>query len=693
MRIQNGSIVIAPPVTNPAMSCPDMSAWKLFAQVVTQEFWKGWAADEYTWPQSQPLRLCQSGEDPIKANCCQPGSKNNPGYDDLQNPAKFCPYFPGDFLSRYKEGAPLRFGREPSKAHLRTSGGEPVQKLLANGDPGREIRQSMAELVFRNKPMFDFVFKKNLYNQEGIAGVFTRNSANVSKGTAFHVQNTGGATVEIAFPADAIMIKSNWLNRERAEQIGLKEDPKNPYIKMNILTPVTDNNGTILKPGEHWLLAFHISSKDTPNWVWTTFEHVNNLGRCDYTGCNDSFGYRSPDKVSAGQASNFTMPHLKCDDLLLPSWIYDTGKTYAGGDITPALQSVFNGLGIGTKDNPTLVPTRYDRAWKSYRIKGSQTEFTDSTGQPTHLGNSVTEAGFVSTSSCITCHSRAGTTAKGTIPLALGVFVNELNDMGYAQSAFGVPNPAWFTASQQPPALTSPTLSEGVGRLSPAQQRSLFGHIIVGRLVVRLQEGPDAFDVDLGFSCPLGGRAIAAATVGSLHVEQEVSPLLEHPQGNPECLFDLRRLFGQEDGCGKGVAGMAAESEGFVFLDAPQDAAATGAVEWHLFPERLDRMQVAQDSLCDLRLDGDVFGHGLTLAELPPDELGQKSAHLRQRQAIVDLHAIEGILRHVGVGCVLRVLHNASPPAPLDRCQAGGSIIQIAGEQHTDHSVSIGHGG
>jgi hypothetical protein len=51
------------------------------------------------------------------------------------------------------------------------------------------------------------------------------------------------------------MVKSDWINRERAEQMGLRDDPKNPYIKMNITSPVLDDNGTILQPGEHWLIA------------------------------------------------------------------------------------------------------------------------------------------------------------------------------------------------------------------------------------------------------------------------------------------------------------------------------------------------------------------------------------------------------------------------------------------------------
>jgi hypothetical protein len=45
--------------------------------------------------------------------------------------------------------------------------------------------------------------------------------------------------------------------------------------------------------------------------------------------------------------------------------------------------------------------------WENYCLKGSQAEFTTPTGIPTLLGNSVSEQGFVNTSSCLTCHARA----------------------------------------------------------------------------------------------------------------------------------------------------------------------------------------------------------------------------------------------------------------------------------------------
>jgi hypothetical protein len=477
MRVENGGLVAQPPVTNPALSCPDMFAWKLFTEAVKAEFWRNWAADQETWPGNgleadpgRPLPLCSTGQ--AAQNCCNPEASANPGYDDPTYKAKYCPYFPGDHNAATAV-TPLRLGVPPSKAHTLGFAASPAfrdalkseatlaTQILEAPDPskGRRIRQSMAEIVFRNKPFFDFVFRNDLYNTEGITKVFTANADNIynpstrQSGAPYRLATQSGPLSEITFPADALMIKSDWLARERAEAMGLREDPLEPFVKMQILTPVLDDNGSILLPGEHWLVAIHFSSKDIPNWVWTTFEHVNNPGRCDYTGCNDSFGYQSPDTVGSGHARNFTRPHQVCDGLLMPSYVLETGGIYPGGRRQPALAAVFAAFGIGTMDNPTLNPRPTDRAWLSYRLKGTQVDFTDAMGHPTHLGNSVTEAGFVTTSSCMTCHSRASTNAAGTVPLPLGVFENGLTETGYLPSSHGVPNLAWYYKSGQPPTL------------------------------------------------------------------------------------------------------------------------------------------------------------------------------------------------------------------------------------------------
>lgn len=458
LTVKDGRLEVAAPVSNPAMSCPDMFAWKLYADVIQQEFWKNWAADPQTWPAS-PLPMCANGA--AGAACCLPGGQSNPGYNNKTNPAQNCPYFPGDHLADFG-GFMIQRGFLPSKAHelgLAKVASQRAPMLAV--EPGRKIRQSMAEIVFRNKTMFRFVFENDLYNQEGIMAVFNANAQNLQSGAPYRATNGVGPghLTEIDFPPDAIMIKSNWLSRERAEQLGLRDDPSAPYIKMTITSPVTDNNGSILQPGEHWLVALHISSKDIPQWHWLTFEHVNNPGRCDYTGCNDSYGFSSADMVKVGQAKNFTTPHVVCDKLDLPAWVFDTAKPYPSGPINPELQQVLSALGIGTKpevppvnrkDGPTYIPHTSDEAWLSYRLKGAQNSFVDNVGHATHLANSVTEGGFVSSSSCVTCHSRAGSTSKGTLPPALGVFLNQVGDEGYFESARGIPDEYWFFKSRTP---------------------------------------------------------------------------------------------------------------------------------------------------------------------------------------------------------------------------------------------------
>lgn len=442
---EDGSLGFGEDVSNPAMTCPDAFAWKLFVEALEEEFWVNWAADPYTWP-ATPLPLCANA--PAGSPCCDPDSLENPGYDNSADPATFCPYFPGDHLD---DGTlPDNHTAQPlSKAHVHAF-------ATVEEEPGRVIRQEMAELVFRNQPMFDYVFANNLYHSNGLGELFTRNSQAMSSTAPYRQRNTAGALTTIDFPIGAVMIKSNWLSVERAAELGLENDPDNPYITMEINTKVIDNNSTApgytFEPGLYYLVAFHVSSKDIPNWVWATFEHVNNPGRCDYTGCNDSFGYTSPDAVGAEQYANFTAPHIITDGLMISSPVFATGEFYPDGERSEALETLFADLGIGSEEQyDEAQPDPTSSGWLSYRLKGSQVNFTDSMGRATLLGNSITEGGFVGTSSCMSCHARAATNSQGGAPL--GVFLAQLSEMGYPQSANGIPDPDWYYTSSNHPAL------------------------------------------------------------------------------------------------------------------------------------------------------------------------------------------------------------------------------------------------
>lgn len=496
----NGAIQIAAGITNPALTCPDMFAWKLFAQVVREQFWVAWAEEQQNWP-PQPYALCAAGQDPGAVHCCRPGASNND--------AAHCPSFPGaaavasaeqtNQALRRLHGAisPHLFGPQDEAAERRAlqavleSLGQPAASpatarracstLPLPDDPasmGRVFRQTNGEITVRNQPFHDYVFQQNLYNAGGVIDVFTRAAQSIYRDAPYRRadQPAGPSSPavlsRIDFPPTAIMIKSNWLNKDLLAAIGAKygwrwEDPQNGYIQKEMVQTVKDEQGNEYNcDGTHYLLAFHISSKDIPQWTWSTFEHVSLPGRCDYTGCNDSFGHFSSDTdLPEGSARNYVRPKTMGDGMPAgaANQVFLRDRVYAAGTIRPLLATVLRTLGIGTGGPVGRDPEPADAAWLSYRLKGTQTDFTDLTGHPTFLGHSVTEAGFVNGSSCISCHARAGTDAQGPFHLdtsaaghstfPLSVFLNTLGDFGYGRSPSGVPNPAWFNQSNQPPTL------------------------------------------------------------------------------------------------------------------------------------------------------------------------------------------------------------------------------------------------
>ena len=188
----------------------------------------------------------------------------------------------------------------------------------------------------------------------------------------------------ISFPTDSIEVKANWI-------------PVTPNLDKSLYHGNTASDGK-----QYALVSMHIISKLVPNWTWATFEHKDNAGRCDYIGCRDSFG--APVKVVAAKTP--------------------TGGQYPACAKTSALKAMFTAAGL---------PPEYE----NYCLKGSQVDFVTSTGLVTLLGNSVTENGFVPTSSCMTCHSRAAVDSNGSDAFGAGF-------IGPSISPNGAPLASWF---------------------------------------------------------------------------------------------------------------------------------------------------------------------------------------------------------------------------------------------------------
>jgi hypothetical protein len=471
IEFSSGQVGFGSAISNPSMSCPDSFAWSLFVRAVSQKFWEDWSTDRQVWP-SDPWPRCRPGAPGDR--CCPAVVVSN----DVS--PEHCPVFPGPTA-----GVPAHQVRIPATAHQMsldqaTNFVGPDGKGWANVPAvlkSSVIGALQDELIFRNRPMVDYVFDNELYHTEGLIRVFgayvdrlgtyaPRRAAPPDPAIA---HPTPPPLARIDFPISAIMVKANWLAVERAAQVGIDPyDDKNPFIMMNLVPrqKAGDAGPPASKP--YILLSMHISSKDVPNWTWSTFEHVNNQGRCDWTGCNDSFGYLTttgvPDSASldsgsldsgsldsrslGAPAKNYLGPNkrVKVDEADVDA--FDLARRYAdGGEISAALKGLFAQADIGTGAgiNSMGRPNPTDAAWRSYRLKGTQVDFVTSTGVPTRLGNSVTEAGFVNSASCISCHSRAAVTRQG-VP-AFAIFNDRLSDAGLPESVNGAPNPAWFSVN------------------------------------------------------------------------------------------------------------------------------------------------------------------------------------------------------------------------------------------------------
>ena len=394
--------------TNPAMEDPDQFAWRVFVQISQPApgvsppapgasipvVWETWATDEDTFPGN--------------------GNPNAPCFPNNPDPAHACPAPPPTLRKRlhgitqqqlalltpsrntrlsaaaraaggrgFLSRAAVRQAREAANAITPSS--RPAAPLRSAPSPRAGVRAAAVafpnqlEEVTRNLTSFNFILQNNLFTLAGLDQQFSNNFV-------------------VEFPTDAIETKAVWV----------------PFNQIPGANPshyhTTNINGTLFG-----LVAFHVMTKDTPNWVWATWEQEDNPGRCDFMGCHDDFGV-TPANVAPNP---------------------QTGNPYTPGTLTPALLALMQNMGP---------------EWQHYRLKGAQVEFADPTGQPLILGNSVTEGPFVQTSSCITCHAMATVSPTlGSLPIFNNTITPPSPDT--RASYYGVPGctPGNSGCAQGPP--------------------------------------------------------------------------------------------------------------------------------------------------------------------------------------------------------------------------------------------------
>jgi hypothetical protein len=261
--------------------------------------------------------------------------------------------------------------------------GVPVS-CAAPGNPGsgnfpipaktKPPENCVAEEVRRNRASFDYIVKykpDGLYSQAGLTAAFA-------------------AAKPITFPKPSVEIKVDWIPvdtvaawlnaNQGARQVVVGAD----FVRQNYFI-TKQSDGT-----EYAMISMHISTKDRPNWLWATFEHQLNPGRCDTMGCYDDYGV--PANIAA----------------IAPNPVANT--TYAACAKSPALAAQFAKAGL-----PAVM--------NNYCLKDSQIDFVSTQpktkGQPLLDGDSVIERITanvpIAQSSCISCHAYATFAKDGCV--------------------------------------------------------------------------------------------------------------------------------------------------------------------------------------------------------------------------------------------------------------------------------------
>jgi len=205
----------------------------------------------------------------------------------------------------------------------------------------------IAEQVARNRSMFDYIVNNHLYTQSGLAAAYQK-------------------SLTIDMPVEAIAVKGDWI--PLAALLQWVPELKN-FHNIRSLYHTTVTNSV-----EYALVAIHIASRQNKDWVWATFEHEMNPGRCDYIGCFDTFGAKVPSVLPS--KSGFNTQYGACQK-------------------TSEIKALMVKAGVSS-------------VWQHYCLKSTQVAFTAPDGTPLVLGNSVIEGivgnGTVAASSCISCH-------------------------------------------------------------------------------------------------------------------------------------------------------------------------------------------------------------------------------------------------------------------------------------------------
>lgn len=248
--------------------------------------------------------------------------------------------------------------------------------------------------IVMNEPMYDYIRDNRLYNQTGLKAVY-------------EIDFPAGGTDKIG----AIMVKAAW------KVMGAGDDPTRFHLSDAYVFDQHENRCTQEILG---LVGLHISTKtqSAPQWIWSTFEHVENAPDLGNAIPGVQYTFFNPDCPSR-------QPAESCKPNELPATPWDPNRTgqYAVQveRVTPiAAETAI----LNARFQQALRDLNPASVWANYMLVGTQypqlpNSPRDPQGRPfpPFLANTTIETFLQGntppvSSSCIACHNRATATAN-----------------------------------------------------------------------------------------------------------------------------------------------------------------------------------------------------------------------------------------------------------------------------------------
>ncbi len=275
-------------------------------------------------------------------------------------------------------------------AKLQPTGADKTLPATLTDQQGRLVRYE----IRLNEVLFDYIRANTLYNGA--------------------IQAAANA---VSFPAGSMLIKAAW------RELEAQEEPLFHTIGACVCEATQDGFPTDCAPKRMGLVGFHIMHKtpSAPQWIWSTFEHVNNV--TSRTGAPTSFNNPrcDPKDCPPNQQTSPGIPTQVTRVTPIPS---------ADPDCDHPEQAIDNVHELNTNLRQALA----DRGsvFQYYELVNSQfplpvvatdagsapTPSTVFDVRPTWLANTTLETFIQESSSCMGCHAMARTLRLDTVVAA-----------------------------------------------------------------------------------------------------------------------------------------------------------------------------------------------------------------------------------------------------------------------------------